>query len=108
MKIPPIRLLTAMIAMIVSLPSSAADTYLTGNITNLTSTGGGLLIMLDSGIPVNCTGTPYNWLLIRAENKAMIALTLTMYSLGKKNATVYTNPVTPGSFCEINQYDPSE
>lgn len=91
-----------------NMSSNAADGYLSGSVTNLTSFSGGLLVMLDNGVPGNCTGTPYNWMLVKAENKVMIATVLTMYSMGKKGATVYTHAYLPGNYCEINQYDPVE
>lgn len=94
--------------MIFSAPSYAADYYLSGNIINITTTTGGLMIMLDSGIPTNCKGTPYNWLLVKEENKTMISMALTMWASGKKGLTVYTAALNPGSYCEIIQIDPYE
>ncbi|MFM8899895.1 MAG: hypothetical protein ACKOF9_08100, partial [Burkholderiales bacterium] len=91
-----------------SMSSNAADSSLLGNLIDTTSTPAGLLVRLDAGIPTNCTGTPYGWMLIKAENKTMIAVVLTMFAMGKKGATVYTNPKLPGEFCEITQYDPVE
>jgi hypothetical protein len=86
---------------------SAVD-YLQGNIINMTSGPSGLMLKLDSGVPTNCAGTPYGWMLIRAENKIMAAVVLTMYASGKRGATVYTTAVAAGGFCEINQFDPIE
>lgn len=86
----------------------AAANYLQGNIVNITSGPSGLMLMLDSGVPANCAGTPYGWMLIRAENKIMAAVVLTMYASGKRGATVYTTAVAAGGFCEINQFDPIE
>ena len=89
-------------------PTYAADVWLTGNVTNMTSHAGGLLLILDSGVPTNCQGTQYGWMLIKAENKVMIALLLTMYAMGKKTATVYTSAIGANAYCEINQFDPVE
>lgn len=86
----------------------SASNYLGGSFINMTSTPAGLMLKLDSGLPTNCTGTPYDWMLIRAENKTMIALLLTMYTSGKKGAVVYTSGIMSSGFCEINQYDPVE
>lgn len=84
----------------------AADHYLSGNIINVTTTANGLMIMLDTGIPTNCQGTPYNWMLIKEQNKTMTSLALAMWASGKKAATVYTAGIIPGSYCEIVQLDP--
>lgn len=86
--------------------SYAADHYLSGTIVNVTTTASGLMVMLDNGIPTNCQGTPYNWMLIKEENKTMISMVLAMWASGKKTATVYTAGITPGSYCEITQLDP--
>ena len=43
-----------------------AEAYLPGSITNITSTTEGLMIMLDTGVPTNCAGTPNGWMLIPA------------------------------------------
>ena len=96
------------LTLFTSVQSNAADSYLGGNVTNMTSYSGGLLIMLDSGVPTNCTGTSYGWMLIRAENKVMIAVVLTMFAMGKKSATIYTSGILGSGYCEINQYDPAE
>lgn len=86
---------------------SAVD-YLQGNIVDMTSTKSGLMLKIDSGFPGNCAGTPFGWMLIRSENKPMIALVLSMYAYGKRAAVVYTSPAVGGGFCEINQFDPIE
>jgi hypothetical protein len=85
----------------------AADTYLYGTLTNVTvGSAGDLLIMLSTGVPTNCTGVPYGWMMIPAANKTMIALAiLTMQGHGA--ATVYTYPLSGGQ-CVINQFDPDE
>lgn len=86
--------------------SYAADNYLSGTIVNVTTTTSGLMVMMDTGIPTNCQGTPYNWMLIKEENKTMISMALAMWASGKKTATVYTAGIAPGSYCEIIQLDP--
>lgn len=99
---------TAAALVLFSVSSYAADHYLSGNIINVTATASGLMIMLDTGIPTNCQGTPYNWMLIKEENKTMISTALAMWASGKKTATVYTAGMSHGSYCEITQLDPSE
>ena len=68
----------AVVFMVFTAPSYAADYYLSGNVMNITTTTSGLMIMLDSGIPTNCQGTPSNWMLIKEENKTMISMALAM------------------------------
>jgi len=85
----------------------AADSYLGGTMTNITSTPAGLMIMLDSGVPTNCTGTGYGWMLIPEANKTMIATALTMWVTGQRGVVVYTNGYNGQSFCVINQFDPN-
>jgi hypothetical protein len=103
-----LKLVTLTLMLLTAVTSNAADTYIQGNVTNLTSIPGGLLIMLDSGVPTNCTGTPSGWMLIRAADKTMIAMALTMFAMGKKNAVVYTSGILGSGYCEIGQYDPTE
>ena len=83
----------------------AAPHYIAGKIKNITSSPGGLLVMLDSGVPDNCEGAPYNWMLIKQENTTMISVALAVWVSGKLEVQVYTNPIASGS-CVINQFDP--
>jgi hypothetical protein len=96
------------VALSASASCFAEDTYLSGTVTNLTSITSGILLKLDTGLPTNCIGSPWGWMLIRAENRPMTALLLTMYASGRKRATVYTVGVTQTGYCEISQYDPEE
>lgn len=86
--------------------ADAADWYQTGNISALTTTTEGLMIMLDTGPPTNCTGTPWNWMLIPEANKTMVAATLALWLSGKRNVTVYVLPFTAG-WCSIIQVQPN-
>jgi hypothetical protein len=83
-------------------------TYVTGTITDTTSTPLGYLIRLDTGRPTNCNGAPFGWMLIKSENKAVMATAMMMFALGKKTATVYTTGIGPSGHCEVDQYDPAE
>ena len=82
--------------------------YVTGTVVDTTSTPAGYLIRLDAGRPTNCNGAPYGWMLIKSENKAMMATAMLMFALGKKTATVYTTGIGPSGHCEVDQYDPVE
>ena len=96
------------LAIVFSQVAYAGPHWQEGTITNLTSIKGGLLIMLDggAGLPDNCVGTPYGWMLISEADKAMTATALTMWATGNRTATVYTNAYTGSGFCEIHQLDP--
>lgn len=94
-------------ASLLQAPLHAAEDYLSGNIINLTSGTSGLMIQLDSGIPNNCRGTPYGWILIKEENKAITSVALTMWASGKKSGTVYTAPAKPGDYCTVTQLHPN-
>lgn len=86
----------------------AAEQWLAGNIVNVTSSSQGLMILLDTGIPDNCQGTPYNWMLIKQADKTMVAVAIALWIAGKPAVTVYTiPPAGPGSFCTVNQLDPA-
>lgn len=101
-------LIVLLFATIGAAPSvRAADSYLTGTMTNITSSPSGLMLMLDTGVPTNCVGTPIGWLLVRESNKTMIASALLAWHSGNRNVTVYTDNVVPGNFCVINQFDPN-
>ncbi len=84
----------------------AGPHYLSGNLKNLTSNKSGLMIMLDTGVPDNCTGVSSNWMTIDEDNKAMISVALAMWATERKLATVYTDGLVSGS-CIVNQLDPS-
>lgn len=100
------KIVGLMFALSLTGPVSAEQTYLGGSITNVTSHSGGLLIMLSSGVPTNCTGTPYGWMLIPEVNKTMVALALMTYAQGK-GAVVYTDSNGGSGICVINQFDPN-
>ena len=82
--------------------------YATGTVVNTTSTPLGYLIMLDTGRPTNCNGAPFGWMLIKNENKAVMATAMMMFALGKRTATVYTTGIGPSGHCEVDPYDPVE
>jgi hypothetical protein len=84
----------------------AGPNWISGNISNVTSTQEGLMIMLDTGLPDNCQGTPWGWLLIRQEHKTLIAVTLLAWTL-KIPVCVYTTGIGSSGYGEIIQVDPN-
>lgn len=84
----------------------AAPSWVCGRITRVTSTDDGLMIMMNSGeVPENCVGTPYGWMLIPEEKKAMISAALLAASLKKTDVCIYTKNIVPGKWCTIGQVD---
>lgn len=89
----------------------ADQTHLAGRISNMTLAGDSVLIMLDTGVPGNCAGTPYGWMRIPAVNKPMTAFVLGLWLRGDASAvpvTVYTSPPDSSGYCTVNQLDPAE
>jgi hypothetical protein len=82
--------------------------YVTGNITQYTTTTDGVLLMVDAGPSANCKGTPYGWMLVPETNKTLVAMTLTAIANGKKAVTLYTAGFTGTTpYCVVNQVQPS-
>ncbi len=48
-----------LVAFMLSFSTHAGSNYQSGKITNLTAVTGGLMIMMDKGLPDNCAGSPY-------------------------------------------------
>jgi hypothetical protein len=103
-----VKLIFFAFIIFVAIPVLAADTHVSGTISNISGRTDGLLIMIDPDrkVPDNCTGTPYNWMLIPEDEKTMISVALTVWTMGR-GATVYTNTRTSG-YCIVNQIDPFE
>jgi hypothetical protein len=100
---------TAILALcgcILASPASAGPSWLGGNVINITSGPAGLYINLDTGVPDNCVGTPYSWMLIPETAKTMIAVTL-LSRLQNWPVVVYTSGRDASGYCIINQVDPS-
>jgi hypothetical protein len=84
-----------------------ADEKLSGAISNIASIPAGLLVRLDTGVPPECEGTPYGWMLVEEENISMVSVVLTMWAMENRNVTLYTKPYTGGGYCEVVQVAPS-
>lgn len=98
--------MAALCLLSVSSVSFAEGDFLSGNISNVTSSAEGLLISLNSGIPENCSGTPYNWMLIKQEDSTMVSIALSMWASNRAGATVHTSGISSGSsYCVVTQID---
>jgi len=101
------RYLIAAFALTAASSIWAAESYQTGTITNITTIPEGVLLMLDVGPPTNCTGTPYNWMLVPEANKTMVAAVFMMWMSGQRRVTVYSaGAYTGNGFCKLGQVDP--
>lgn len=89
-------------------PAHAAATYIHGRISNVTFAGDYVMIMLDAGLPENCTGSAWGWMKIPPENKPMTAFVMGLWLRGDADQvglTVYTDGLV-GGYCRISQIDP--
>ena len=78
-----------------------------GDIVNLTATTAGIMIKLNSGLPSNCDGTPYGWMLIKKEHTAIISAVLAAWVSDKKAGVVYVSGrENANGYCLVNQFDP--
>lgn len=94
--------------LLASSASLAGPTYQNGRISNVTFSSSSILIMLDTGLPDNCAGSPYGWMVIPQEYKAMAAFVISLWMSGNAGSTpvtVYTDGLVNG-YCRINQVDP--
>lgn len=88
----------------------AGPSWQTGRINNVTVSGDQVLITLDSGLPDNCAGTAYGWMMISPSYKAMQALVLALWArgdMGSSTLTVFTSGLV-GGYCQVTQLDPAE
>jgi len=103
---------TLLILANLTLPASATESSLNGEVVNVTSIETGVLIQFENGaVPGLCEGfSSYGWMIIEEENTAMISVFLSHYLAGRFNAAVYVNPnaLTASGYCRIVQYDPQD
>lgn len=100
------KIVVLALSLLFSVSGIAAESSLTGTLSNITSIKEGLLITLDSGLPDNCKVYPSGWMLVSQQDKAMMALVLTSWITGNRVGTVYTGSGVT-SYCTVNQWDPS-
>ena len=83
--------------------AGAGETYLAGYVVNMTSLPEGLMIMLDTGVPDNCEGTPYGWMIIPEDNKTMVAVAMMAYLQSDREITLCTDGSFYSGYCRVNQ-----
>ena len=98
----------ALVSITLSASVSAAPTYISGHIYDVTFAGDSVMIRIDTGLPDNCVGSPYGWIKIPPEDKPMAAFVVGLWMRGDEastNVTVYTNGLV-GGYCQAGQLDP--
>ena len=97
-----------LLSLLLPFMTMAAPNYQSGKINNLTVVTSGIMIKMDKGLPDNCAGTPYGWMLIKQEYKAITSVVLTIWASGNKAGTVYTSGRQDGvGYCLVSQFDPA-
>lgn len=100
-------IIVVLFGLMLSLSTHAGSGHQFGKISNLTAVTGGIMIMLDSGLPDNCAGSPYGWMLIKQSNTAITSVVLATWLTGKKQGTVYSSGRENGTgYCLVTQFDP--
>lgn len=85
----------------------ADETYVSGNMTSITSISEGLLIRLEPGnLPTVCNGTPYGWMLIPQTSKVILTVTLAQWYQKKRAVEVYVEPYSGSGYCKVIQVQP--
>jgi hypothetical protein len=82
--------------------------HVTGHISNVTFNGNEVLIIVDAGLPGNCTGAS-SWMRIPPEFKPINAFVLGLWMRGdaaQVTVTVYAAEAV-GGYCVITQIDPA-
>jgi hypothetical protein len=103
-------LITLALAAMAASPCIAGPNWQYGHINNITVAGDDVLVRLDTGLPDNCTGTAFGWMIVPSAAKAMKAFVLALWARGDMNSvsvTIYTDGMV-GSYCQVNQVDPQE
>ena len=103
-----ITILAVLIMVVTTGQTIAGPDYISGNVKNYTAIQGGLMIMVDTGVPDNCVGTPYGWMIIAEEDKAMLAMAFMRINQDKMGVTAYSEGDFYLGFCRVTQYDPAE
>ena len=105
------RTAIAALTLSIAAPCLAGPTYQMGRINNISVAGDDIVLKLDSGLPDNCTGTAYGWMLVPSSAKAMKAFVLALWARGDMSSTtvtIYTNAGLVGNYCQVDQIDPIE
>jgi hypothetical protein len=104
-----LRLVFACALLCASASSFAAADHQHGRISSITFETDRILLMLDSGLPTNCAGTPYGWMAVPGNHKTIQGSLLGLSLRGdvKQVAmTVYAAGIDSTGFCQVTQIAP--
>src|SRR6185437_903563 len=88
--------------------AQAYSTYAAGHITRVSFATTGVMIMLDVGVPANCTGVAYGWLMVSSASTPLVAFVTGLWMRGdasQKELVVYTSGIDSTGNCQVNQID---
>jgi len=88
--------------------AQAYSTYAVGHITRVSFATNGVIIMLDVGVPANCTGVAYGWLVVSSASTPLVAFVTGLWMRGdapQKQLVVYTSGIDSTGACQVNQID---
>ena len=86
--------------------STAGSYHISGDIKDITSIHGGLLVRMDGDkVPTDCANSASSWMKISETDTAMTSLILSYWLQGKTRFTLYIDNWSSG-YCTIAQADP--
>jgi len=87
-------------------PAFSGANWIGGNIIDITSATQGLMVRIDAGVPDNCAGTFFGWMLIPDSARTMVAVTL-IARLQNTPVAIYTSGLDASGQCIVVQVDPN-
>jgi hypothetical protein len=100
------RVLLSGLLMMAAQLAGAANGYISGHIVSSTFVGDAIYIKVDAGLPDNCAGSPFGWMVIPASAKPMAAYVIGLKlrgDLSQPLVTVYTTGRDASGYCQIDQ-----
>lgn len=95
-----------LVSAVPAVASTVQPNYISGNIKDITSVHGALLIRMDDDrVPTQCQPSGSFWMRIDQIDTAMISTVLMYWGQGKTAFTMYIDSWT-GGYCTIGQADP--
>lgn len=93
--------------MAVSGQSVAGPYHQAGKISDITVGTLGLMLKMDSGLPDNCAGTPYGWMLVDQQHTALTSVVLAAWAAQRTEGVIYTSGrAADTGYCLVSQFDP--
>lgn len=94
------------VSAVPAVASTVQTNYISGNIKDITSVHGALLIRMDDDrVPTQCQPSGSFWMRIDQSDTAMISTVLMYWGQGKTSFTIYIDSWA-GGYCAIGQADP--